>query len=76
MAAKRWENNDPERAKIEYAAEVMAHELCLSLKALVQDTGALQPADNHGVELGLLAVADALREVAAAIREGRGTRPY
>ena len=72
MTARRWENSDPERAKIEYAAEVMAHELCLSLKALVADTGALRPADAGGVELGLYAVAEALREVAQAIRETKG----
>jgi hypothetical protein len=63
-----------QRKLVEYLAENLGHELCLSLKALVEDTGALRPADNHGVEIGLLAVADAIRDLAEAIRQGNARR--
>ena len=74
MAVRPWENSDPERAKIEYAAEVLAHEFALAVRTVAQDTGVFRPADMDGVERGLDAVADAINNLAEAIREGNARR--
>ena len=65
----RFQNTDPERANIEYLAECLAHEFNLGLKDFVNQTGALRPADTNGIERGLYAVAEAITDLANAVRE-------